>query len=495
MAETNILSKSTERQRKLIVYISQNSEWTTAQELADYLECNIKTVRQDVANLEENFSDIVTVEHSKQLGYKFHTVDGRNVLEIYLEWIKDSLFFSILTDCFAEKNTSLDYFYDTYFISETTLKRQLSIINRTLKKVGISISVSTGKMKVKDERLLRYFFALFSLEKRAIYEWSDIDMDQEHLFEMLELCEEYFDISLSIVQKNIFSFFLYISITRSSQNHFLNSELSVPRRFNDLLEGSIKNVKRMSTLDVFLTSKEQYSDSITFIYQLFADLTNEYRSKEVQELTYEFLSFILDKMKVDKDVVEFDGLRKEMAYVSFMNKTYPKSMKLISLRSELNAKSIKSQYPLFYDITQQSLASVAQKAPWLSSYENILISRTFRYWDYRAFESISKIKSVTVFVSTSLEKNHADILCYILKRKFQTKITIIGSEYGKSLFNSQTPSKALKEADLVITNHLFYRGMDKVVVVDDVIENSRLERIKQRIDNQLIENMSDGIEE
>ena len=82
-----ILSKSTERQRKLIVYISRNYHWITAQELADYLDCNIKTVRQDVAFLEENYSDILTIEYNKQLGYRFHTVDGRNILEIYLEWI------------------------------------------------------------------------------------------------------------------------------------------------------------------------------------------------------------------------------------------------------------------------------------------------------------------------------------------------------------------------------------------------------------------------
>ena len=200
-------------------------------------------------------------------------------------------------------------------------------------------------------------------------------------------------------------------------------------------------------------------------------------------------------MKVEIDVIDFDGLNKEMAYVSFMNKTYPNRVSLVSLRRELNAKSIQSQYPIFYDIALQSIKELEKSYPWLEFYENLLISRAFRYWDYKEFESISKIKSVSVYVSTTLEKNHANILCYILKRIFQTKITIIGSEYGKTVFNSQVQSKQFEKADLVVSNHLFYQGNPKVLIVDDVIENARLETIKQSIDKILFENMSQGIEE
>ena len=490
-----ILSKSTERQRRLLIYISRNYHWITAQELAEYLDCNIKTVRQDIAFLEENYSDILTVEYSKQFGYRFHTVDGRNLLEIYLEWIKESLFFSILSDCFAEKNTSLDYFYDTYFISETTLKRQLTLINRTLKNIGVSISVSTGKLKVKDERLLRYFYALFSLEKRSIYEWTDIDMDQEKLFRLIALCENYFDMSLSIVQKNIFSYFVYISITRSSQNNLWSEEIDVPNDFHELLQTELLSVKSVETLDAFLTEDAQYRDSVKYIYFIFDALSTEYRSTKVSEMTHQLISLISSKMKVEIDVIDFDGLKKEMAYVSFMNQTYASPVKLVSLRSELNAKSIKSQYAIFYDVALQSIKELEKSYPWLEFYENLLISRAFRYWDYKEFESISKIKSVSVYVSTTLEKNHADILSHLLKKIFQTKIEIIGSEYGKTVFNSRIPNALFEEADLVVTNHLFYQGNDKVLIVDDVIENARLESIKQSIDEILFENMSQGIEE
>lgn len=89
----SILNKSTKRQQKLILYIAKNYKWLTAQELSDYLGCNIKTVRQDIMDLEEEYSDILSIEYSKQRGYRFHTIDGRNILEIYLKWIQESLFF------------------------------------------------------------------------------------------------------------------------------------------------------------------------------------------------------------------------------------------------------------------------------------------------------------------------------------------------------------------------------------------------------------------
>lgn len=491
----SILSKSTERQRQLILYIGRNYKWTTAQELADYLGCNIKTVRQDIIDLEENYADILSIEYSKQQGYRFHTMDGRNILEIYLKWIQESLFFSILSDCFFEKNETIDYFYDTYFISETTLKRQLSLINRTLKKIGISISISTGKMKVKDEKVLRFFYSLFSIEKRSIYEWTDINMDQESLFSIIEKCEEYFDLSLSIVQKNIFSFFIYISVTRSGQNNFIQTPVTVPNDFDNQLEKSLKSLKNSDSLDVFLTDDVQYKDNLKFIYHIFSQLATHYHSEETELVTKQFIQLIVKKMQVSETVLDFTGIKKEMAYVTFMNEEYPYRMNLVSLRSELNAKSIQSQYPIFHDIVSESIEELSNKAPWLVFYKTILISRVFRYWDYREFESLSKIRPVYVAVSTTLEKNHADILVYMLKQTFQTKIDIIFIEYQKTLFNSKDNHKQLEEADLVITNHMFYEELDNVIIVDDVIETYRLEEIKQSIDSILLKNTTQGLTE
>ncbi|MCI0130930.1 hypothetical protein [Vagococcus sp. CY53-2] len=50
---------------------------------------------------------------------------------------------------------------------------------------------------------------------------------------------------------------------------------------------------------------------------------------------------------------------------------------------------------------------------------------------------------------------------------------------------------------MVITNHLFYHDLENVIIVDDVIENNRLEAIKRSIDSILmknIENTEQGLE-
>ncbi|MGX4686961.1 helix-turn-helix domain-containing protein [Vagococcus sp. JNUCC 83] len=482
----SILNKSTERQKKLILYIARNYKWVTAQELADYLECNIKTVRQDIIDLEEEYSDILSIEYSKQQGYRFHTIDGRNILEIYLKWIQESLFFSILSDCFFEKNDCIDYFYNTYFISETTLKRQLSLINRTLKKIGISISVSTGKMKVKDEKLLRFFYSLFSLEKRSIYEWTDINMDQEVLFSIIERCESYFDLSLNIVQKNIFSFFIYISVTRSSQDNFIQSPMTVPESFYKQLKEPLQLLRKEDSLDVFLTTNAQYMDSLQFIYDIFSHLAEHYHSETVHSLTKTFIQLITTKMQVEDSVLDFEGIKKELAYVTFMNEEYPHPMSLVSLRSELNASSIQARYPVFYDSVSDSIEVLSKDVSWLIYYKHLLISRVFRYWDYRSFEQLSKIKPVSIAISTTLEENHADVLAYMLKQTFQSKVDIVFKEYDKTLFNSENNKKELEGIEIVITNHMFYRQLDNNIIVDDVIETYRLEGIKQTINSLLM---------
>lgn len=50
---------------------------------------------------------------------------------------------------------------------------------------------------------------------------------------------------------------------------------------------------------------------------------------------------------------------------------------------------------------------------------------------------------------------------------------------------------------MVITNYLFYHDLENVIIVDDVIENNRLEAIKRSIDSILmknIENTEQGLE-
>lgn len=243
----------------------------------------------------------------------------------------------------------------------------------------------------------------------------------------------------------------------------------------------MKSLKKQDSLDVLLTTNDQYKDSLEFIYDLFSQLAKHYHSDATHELTTQFIQLITTRMQVESSVLDFNGIKKELAYVTFMNAEYPYPMNLVSLRSELNAKSIQSRYPVFYESVTNSIEVLAKDVTWLTYYNYLLISRVFRYWDYRSFEKLSKIKPVSLAISTTLDKNHADILAYMLKQTFQSKLDIVFKEYGKTLFNSEENKNRLEKVDLVISNHSFYHQLNHNIIVDDVIETYRLEEIKRAI--------------
>lgn len=66
-------------------------------------------------------------------------------------------------------------------------------------------------------------------------------------------------------------------------------------------------------------------------------------------------------MHVESSVLDFNGIKKELAYVTFLNTEYPYPMNLVSLRSELNATSIQSRYPVFYESVTNSIDFLAKE--------------------------------------------------------------------------------------------------------------------------------------
>lgn len=479
----HILNKDVDRQQRLLMFMFKDDTWKSAKSISDVLECNIKTLRQDMDYLTTTYDDIISCEYSKNRGYKFWVKQGHSVQEIFLDWINHSLFFSIITDVLYEKNKEdKDYFYNTYFISETTLKRQVALINYHLKELGISLSLTKMTFRVQDEFIARLFFGNREMEKRSIYDWDDRQIDnQRYAFSVIEMMEKDYSLSLTMLQKNMIAYFVLCSVIRSSNNHFMTEKISSQiikkTSYYPVLYSFINPQENAP----YLITDEQVEDTILFLSYLFSKLKYAYESVETHQISDLLIQQIEEKMKTDDAVFDRESLAKDIAYTLFLKDNYPYKMSYINHRGYFNAMAIQLKYPIFYDAVMTSFSKLPNEFIWINHYSLELINSIFRYWHASEYDYITKVNQVKVYISTTLNENQAKLNQYIFEKTFQQKVKVIGYEYNRTSFNTQH-TELIDDADVIVANHLFYSTLDNVIVVNDVIDDAKLYYINNRLD-------------
>lgn len=481
----HILNKDVERQQDLLVLMFKDDKWKSTKDISDELGCNIKTLRQDIDYLTNEYPEIITCEYSKNLGYKFHVQNGHSIQEIYLEWIKHSLFFSIITDVFYQKNKDDDdYFYNTYFISETTLKRQVALINYHLKELGMSLSLSKMTFKVKDEFVARMFFGNREMEKRSIYDWPLEQVENQGLaFLVIDRLQEHYQIELTLLQKNMIAYFVLCSVVRSSGDFYMASDEDSRLMEDEQLQSYLYEIINPVTQTPYLTSRIQVNDTLIFLSELFLELKEQYNSLLAHDIGKEIMSKLSHKMNAPIDVFEKELVIKDIAYVLFSKKKYPYKTSYISHRGYFNSHAIFLKYPIFYRCVQETFAELPTDYQFISLASVELINSLFRYWKAEEYDYITKINQVKLYISTTLNENQAKMIQYIFEKAFSNKIDVIGYEYEKTRFNRDETNPLIQEADLVICNHLYYSDLTNVMSVDDIIDDATLYQMNQRLDD------------
>lgn len=480
----HILNKDVERQQRLLMLMFRDDTWKSAKYISDTLDCNVKTLRQDINYLTSTYEDVITCEYSKNLGYKFHLNAGHSVQEIFLDWINHSLFFSIVTDVFYEKNQNdKDYFFDTYFISETTLKRQVSLINYHLKEFGMSLSLSKMTFKVSDEFVARLFFGNREMEKRSIYDWDPDQLDNQRLaFDLIELLEKEYNLSLTVLQKNMMAYFVLCSVIRSSGNYFMDDSRESKFITVEKCQNLLSQFKHPVFDRLCLNSRQQVNDTLLFLEILFNRLKTYYDSDIARDISEMLMTNISNKMKTNSAVFHKDLVIKDVAYVLFIKEYYPYKMSYINHRGYFNYVAIQLKYPVFFQAVMDSFSELSREYVWISSYKSELINSFFRYWKASDYDFIIKVNQVSVYLSTTLNENQVKLNQYLFEKMFQQKIKIIGYEYNQTHFTVKNTNELLNQADLIICNHQFYSNLTNVIVVDDIIDDAALYHINKTID-------------
>ena len=349
---------ATKRQKELMAYLTKNQQrWVTAGELAEFCGCTTRTIRNQVAQINETEQQIL----SSSQGYRINTnmkIRHRKHNDIN-EDRKAQLFLLLLKSTVA--GIDLYDLADTLYVSESTLKNDIQILRQEMQTKNLKLSIRENTIRLtgseRDKR--RYMISLL---------YNEGDYQEKLKYHIQDMIGE---ISLTDLEQRIRDVLALhkIKINQYSMNNIvLHFAISIERirQGNGLKLMKDSPLKKDST--EYQLSKE-ITDILSHFYQinfsnseiqqlalLFIGLQNEFLANHKESSLSEFVDFrfIETLQEVLKEVKETYLI--DLQDEAFFNKL------AIHLQSLYNRSQyehftrnsslldIKTAYPLTYDI-------------------------------------------------------------------------------------------------------------------------------------------------
>lgn len=153
----------TERQISILLYMYNQKDWVTSEELSDYFNLNKKTIQHEVKAIAEMFSEESLISSSKPKGYKVDRISAevKNVLnkDLYLREGKNSLAHIgskiIILLLFYKEYVTMQELADSLYMSKTSISLEIDNVKRWIERYqGLSLEINRQKgIKIHGDEL------------------------------------------------------------------------------------------------------------------------------------------------------------------------------------------------------------------------------------------------------------------------------------------------------------------------------------------------------
>lgn len=152
--------KQYKRQMLLLAYLKKIKKTVSVQELAKELKCTPPTLRKDLKDLNLKLPAHYHLNYQKREGVRFTSPIGGSVDFAILALGKQSISFRIIENVFLNRVLTLHQVARQLFISESTLRKTITHVNRILKEFRLSLTSKNIDI-IGSEVDIRYFFFSF----------------------------------------------------------------------------------------------------------------------------------------------------------------------------------------------------------------------------------------------------------------------------------------------------------------------------------------------
>lgn len=226
-----LLEKNLHRQFR-IIYFLLHHHWITIGELSNQLTIPDRTIRQSIGEINE-YIQPAKIESSYQRGIHLSYGVELNPLYIYSSIYKQSENFLILEEIFLHDYSCLSVLAENLFISESTLKRKITVINSITQPYGFEID--PRKMDILgDEKKIYFFYYSYLIEKYGVLETL---MSKNELMIINGLIDDFFSAypQLKNPKREVYAYLnkirtmLFIGLRRIKRGHLLKTSTEVEK--------------------------------------------------------------------------------------------------------------------------------------------------------------------------------------------------------------------------------------------------------------------------
>lgn len=468
----NLLSKFDQRKLNLVGFLHNSDGFVTYSTLSKDLGISERIIRDDLHELKQldHIFDIQTLPEKVKL--RFHKNTGFEYISRY--FIDNNLSFKIIETLFFDDDIDIEDLSELLFVSDSTLYRRLREIEPSVKnQYRLSIQANPCRL-IGDEKDIRIFFITFFTEKYGNFEWP-FESIVSHP-DVIKLVTDVLDILDLHYEDSLLRHIRYtvtIGLHRYKLGKYLNFDIENQKL--DVIKFVFKNLDVSYYSEAFgVTVNEK------FLHEIFApflrtnvlfnqgELFTGIASNEVSSRSYFKLLKICNDLskKYDIPMNNRDELITVVHNTFFLGDSEPHMHHLINNKKERFVNRIQKEFPHFYkDLNEHLTDFITEMGEEEDSkLLNHMIYTFVTYWD-NLTRLLSAIEDkVSVFVISSIDEFHAEMIKDLIEFDFSNRVNI-------------TIAKNLEEIkkncpiglyDLIITNFPYTNDDSTTVIcVDD----------------------------
>lgn len=291
LSHSLLVDKSIKRKVTTVTMLLETTTPIPVETIAHYLGVTIKTAHQDIEYLTERFkNDITLLSYNNNLAL-FKKSTNLALTECLHELIQDNPLFYVVESIFNGKRYTILDFADKLFISESTFKKQMTLLNEVLKQYGLTLSNNPVDI-IGSEVNLRYFYFQYFRYARNFTKPALRDDQYSFIFNTVKSLTENYGLVLNIDYYRIASWLLIFE-KRLEQKRFID----IPQSIHDKYINKNSYLKFKSAMLTHFSNnpllKDLNDSEILFCYlsRLDAVIYEDEKSFFTDDFFYQFRKF------------------------------------------------------------------------------------------------------------------------------------------------------------------------------------------------------------
>lgn len=416
----DILSRTQLRRLELIEKFFYHSNWIDIKNLTIDFKQSERTIHNDVLMINSDYPYIEITRVNKH--YRMKISPEYDIQKIYQDILNNNIILNIIEELLYRPIKTLNEMSQEFYVSSSTLYRNIAHINPILKK-KYNIQLSNTPYELKGlETDIRYFYAQFISEKYPVQVWPFKGIDEYELQEFILYFSDSVGIQLDFASLRLVKIITAINILRLLQGHYIET---VKTDTTDLL-------KKIEHLESYQHQKNYLKDNFGFILdedlfdQIFVSYTQEDFLYTFEDLIQKAQGNSYIKKSIDqlKDILvaiskDFDlpipnrkQLLLDMHNTSHLEKQEINSNYILYDRKGDFARSLETLCPKFFKRIKSDIIKYRKE---INQSEdpimiNHLIYTLFTHWEDLTVGLERKKQAIYILVISDYDARHSKML-------------------------------------------------------------------------------------